>query len=410
MGDVDGLPSVLGPGIRDAEAPVASPAAQQPAPPSALEDRMAAFAPSSSEQLLQRILAILGSGRRSATYKPALLLALVELTLERAPADGASLVLPLGDVADRVLELYWPAARPYPGVDGVLRQATMPNSRISSAIAGLRAAVGPGQWSLGQVRLGNPDAVNDAVRRIAKALAMQPVPRLQRPGEASGAAEYPRFLFDDSRYRAEQGALDQDPVIELRPGIAQAMARNAALIRLAAQAAWVEELISINRLKPEEHALREFMFGADRRALGRVADGLADLQSGMCFYCGGALTASFEVDHVVPWSLNPNDDLFNLVAADRQCNSGKRDRLLVGESVAGWASRSRAPLAELGRDRMWPFEPGRTARVARAAYLSVADGIPAWRSRGEVVPLRLEDRRTALGAVEALLRELGRSA
>ncbi|MGB8021649.1 MAG: HNH endonuclease [Candidatus Nanopelagicales bacterium] len=129
------------------------------------------------------------------------------------------------------------------------------------------------------------------------------------------------------------------------------MARNTALIRLAAQAAWVDELISINRLRPEEHALREFLFGADRRALGRVADGLADLQAGRCFYCGGGLRASFEVDHVVPWSLNPNDDLFNLVAADRQCNSGKRDRLLVGESIAGWASRSRVPLADLGRDR-----------------------------------------------------------
>jgi hypothetical protein len=390
--------------------PVTSPMAQQSVPDSALEERMAAFAPSPSEELLQRILAIIGSGRRSATYKPALLLALLELSVERAPADGGSLVLPLLDVADRVLELYWPAARPYPGVDGVLRQATMPNSRISSAIAELRAAVGPGQWSLGQVRLGSPHAVEVAVGRIAKALAMQPVPRLQRPGEASGGVEYPRFLFDDSRYRTEQGALDRDPVIELRPGIAIAMARNAALIRLAAQAAWVDELISINRLQPEEHALREFMFGADRRVLGGVADGLADLQDGRCFYCGGGLMASFEVDHVVPWSLNPNDDLFNLVAADRQCNSGKRDRLLVGESVAGWAGRPRSPLADLGRDRMWPFAPGRTAAVARAAYLSVADGIPAWRGRGQVVPLDRQDRRAALGAVDALLLELGRSA
>jgi 5-methylcytosine-specific restriction endonuclease McrA len=371
---------------------------------------MAAFAPSPSEELLQRILAILGSGRRSATYKPALLLALVELCVERAPADGGALVLPLRDVADRVLELYWPAARPYPGVDGVLRQATMPNSRISSAIAELRARVGPGQGSLGQVRMSHRDAVNVAVGRIAKALAMQPVPRLQRPGEAAAGVEYPRFLFDDSRYRTEHGALDREPVIELRPGIAGAMARNAALIRLAAQAAWVAELVSINRLTPEEHALREFMFGADRRALGRIADGLADLQAGRCFYCEAGLTASFEVDHVVPWSLHPNDDLFNLVVADRQCNSGKRDRLLVGQAVIRWASRSRAPLSDLARDRMWPFEPVRTGAVARAAYLAVADGIPAWRGRGQVVPLRVEDRRAALGAVEALLLELGQTA
>lgn len=381
-----------------------------PEPPSALEERIAAFAPSLSEELLQRILAILGSGRRSATYKPALLLALLELAVERAPADGGALVLPLCDVADRVLELYWPAARPYPGVHGVLRQTTMPNSRIGTAIAELKVTVGPVGRSLGQVRLSHHAAVETAVGKIAKALAMQPVPRLQRPGEASGDADYLRFLFDDSRYRTEQGALERDPVIELRPGIAGAMARNAVLIRLAAQAAWVEELVSINRLKPEENALREFMFGADRRALGRIADGLADLQSGRCFYCGGGLSVSFEVDHVVPWSLNPNDDLFNLVAADRQCNSGKRDRLLVGDSVLAWAGRDRELLATLGRDRWWPFEPSRTAAVARAAYTSVADGIPAWRGRGQVVPFHSGHRASALGAVEALLADLGRPA
>ena len=59
-------------------------------PPSPIEDRMAAFALTPSEEMLQRILAILGTGRRSATYKPALLLALVELSVERAPADGGA--------------------------------------------------------------------------------------------------------------------------------------------------------------------------------------------------------------------------------------------------------------------------------------------------------------------------------
>ncbi len=110
------------------------------------------------------------------------------------PANRAGdRVLPLREVADRVLELYWPAARPYPGVQGVLRQANMPNSRIASAIGMLRAAVGPGQWSLGQARLSHPGAVDEAVGRIAKALATQPVPRLQRPGETSGGVESPDF-------------------------------------------------------------------------------------------------------------------------------------------------------------------------------------------------------------------------
>ncbi len=392
----------------DAPDPVDAPADRDP--PSPIEDRMAAFTLTPSEELLQRILAILETGRRSATYKPALLLALVELSVERAPADGGALALPLRDVAERVLELYWPSARPYPGVDGVLKQATMPNSRIGVAVAKLRAGAGPAGRSLGQVRSNQPEAVELAVDRIAKALAMQPVPRLQRPGEATAGSDYLRFLFDDSRYRTEQGALDRDPVIELRPGIAGGMARNAALIRMAAQAAWVQELVAINRLQPEEHALREFLFGADRTALGRVAGGLADLQGGRCFYCGAGLPASYEIDHVIPWSLNPNDDLFNLVAADRHCNAAKRDRLLIGEHVSLWTARDRPALSELGRERDWPVEPARTAAVARAAYTSLAEGIPAWLGPGRVVPFAPAHRVSALAALDALQADLGRPA
>lgn len=49
---------------------------------------MAALMLTPSEEMLERNLSILGTGRRSATYKPALSLALVDLSVERTPADG----------------------------------------------------------------------------------------------------------------------------------------------------------------------------------------------------------------------------------------------------------------------------------------------------------------------------------
>lgn len=69
---------------------------------------MAALMLTPSEEMLERNLSILGTGRRSATYKPALSLALVDLSVERTPADGGSVVLPLRHVAERV----WSCAGP----------------------------------------------------------------------------------------------------------------------------------------------------------------------------------------------------------------------------------------------------------------------------------------------------------
>lgn len=44
---------------------------------------------------------------------------------------------------------------------------------------------------------------------------------------------------------------------------------------------------------------------------------------GVCAYCGDVATTS---DHVVPKSKGGTDDLSNLVAACRPCNSRKKDR------------------------------------------------------------------------------------
>lgn len=81
-------------------------------------------------------------------------------------------------------------------------------------------------------------------------------------------------------------------------------------------------------VKPEEPARREFLFGADRTAPGRVAGGLADLPGGHFFYREAGLQTSHEIDQVLPWRLNRDDDLFNL-GADRHCHAGKRDRLVA---------------------------------------------------------------------------------
>lgn len=356
-----------------------------------------------SADLVQGVLALLDEGRRSATYKPALVLALVELAVERASGPG-ELVLPLPDVADQVMNLYWPQTRPHEAVHGALKQTTTNKSRIIDALVRLRERTNSREQSLAQVRILHPGEYLAAQRAIARALAKQPIPRLQRPGSTAMGDQYPRLLYDDRGFVAERGWHHAgEPVVVLRAGVAQALAKSAPLIRMATQDVWVREVAAINRLQTQEEQLRAFLFGADRIQLQRVGAGLRDLGATECYWCGGALGRTHEVDHVIPWSRYPNDDLFNLVLSDRECNNNKRARLIAAPLVERWTSRDQSGLASLAGELNWPFAPQRSGQVAASAYRYLPTGIATWAGRDEIRLLDEEDRRRVLVAIEGLV-------
>ena len=61
----------------------------------------------------QRLVSVLETGRRTATYKLATLMALIDFSIENAPQDpGDELRVPVRDLAVRVLDLYWRQVRP----------------------------------------------------------------------------------------------------------------------------------------------------------------------------------------------------------------------------------------------------------------------------------------------------------
>ena len=77
---------------------------------------------------LQRVLALLTEGRQVATYKPALLLALVDACARRGATGPEPVSIPVPELAELVIESYWPQVRPYqdllPGPWYRLRQST----------------------------------------------------------------------------------------------------------------------------------------------------------------------------------------------------------------------------------------------------------------------------------------------
>jgi hypothetical protein len=84
----------------------------------------------------ERLLEVIDSGRRTATYKLALLIALLDLCARHSDASGrAPKQLYTRDIAEQVAVLYWPQVIPYlvPGADTAveLRQITLPRAAIT---------------------------------------------------------------------------------------------------------------------------------------------------------------------------------------------------------------------------------------------------------------------------------------
>ena len=371
-----------------------TPALPTPALPTPAEQAMGRQL--ESGQLIQRVLALLDEGRRTATYKPALLMALVELAQERA--DGpAALRLPLADIAERVMELYWPHTRPYAPLGSVLRQASNPRSRILVALSELRATTAArASTPLSRVARFHPDAYAAARAAVADTLAKQPIPRLQRPGTHGLGQDYPRFLYDDADFRPEAPPRVSDPAVTLLPAVAQALARSAPLMRLAVEEVWTREVIHLNKMNTDEDQLRAFLFGADRVSLQAVAAGLRDAGATACFWCDRPISAKVHVDHVIPWSYYASDDLANLVLADATCNGDKRDRLVTSDLVARWQERDVESLQQVAEAITWPLDFARTRTVAATAYRYLADGMPLWGGRRRITVMDAAERARVL--------------
>ena len=347
----------------------------------------------------QRIVAVLETGLRTATYKLATLMALIDFCVEHVPVDPtAELSVPIGDLADRVMELYWRQVRPLEGFD-TLRQSSQPTARILRAAGDLRgSAQVAGIASLEVARLRMPVDYERARTEVTLTLAQQPLHRLQR---VTGRAPGPTFLYDDSwlhDHVSRRTIAAHGGAITLFAGVAHGLARLSGLLKPTLEILWVEDVVRFNPAV-REHApdLAGHLFGRDRLALDRVRTAFFDEFGARCFYCGTRLRSGSPVDHVLPWSRVGLDGLANLVVACQACNADKSNALpaiyLVDRAIA---SRDAAVLHRLGADIGWPVQIDRVARAARGLYLSSALDTPTWAGRGSFVPLDLHSPPTWL--------------
>jgi hypothetical protein len=314
--------------------------------------------PSAETQLdfLFRIERLLSEGSFTATYKFALLLALADCAVERGDDVTDELVLDANDLAEKFIAVYWRQVLPWIGPDGRtgrLQQITGTSAAILTRLEDAHAA---SNGSLPRFR--STPGWRPLVRDVARVIEKMPLWKLQTIGRRHEDFLYPH--------------VGKGRVIRLRGEAVYCFRQFHSLIGELVQSAWIRFIQRLPRNRPllgHSHELREFLFGADRSALGRFCSVLVDHQAGRCFYCGKAVGKVPTVDHFIPWSRYPMDLGHNLVLADATCNADKADRLAAVSHLARWTERNaddslimRFEDAGLAHDRVV------TVRVQEFAY------------------------------------------
>jgi hypothetical protein len=343
--------------------------------------------------LAERVLAVLDQGSFSATYKYALFMAILDLTIEKTTAGGPPTSLTTRELAEEVIELYWPHASPYEPVRRVLRQGggqVDHQAEIVRAIDRFRQEVAGAPEELHfRARLAQPKKYEQLVRFVEWKLIEMPIPRLQVMGRTEDRFLY-EYSWDQSITRAPVSAYQDgkpgtfDNRLLLKPGVAERLVRLNGVLRPIIQREWAVMVASMNSLP--EATLETFLFGADRIPLDPVRQPLRELQANRCFYCDGRIAGACEVDHFIPWARYPDNGLDNLVAAHGRCNSNKRDHLAATEHLERWRQRTNTVgdlLGVLGIRLRWGRNPGRSLGVAATLYGRIPAGARLWRTGSE---------------------------
>lgn len=343
--------------------------------------------PSEARELIdfgERLLGLLDRGSFVATYKYAVLIALMDLCIEGTDRHGfAPTAVTTRQLAEKVTELYWPHTTAFRG--RTLRQNSGQQARILADIARFRSSMPDPSISLDRARRESPKRFEGLIRAVEWTLILMPLPRLQALG---GQVEH--LVYDigwDLGVERQRNVVRGyqltgrgfDNQIRFLPSVGEHLVRLNGLLRPLIYRAWAAMVAQLNEL--DECRLERFLFGVDRRSLAVLRPGLSDLQGRRCFYCEGRLTEKSEVDHFIPWARYRDNGIDNLVLADPRCNASKRDFLAGIDHLRKWRSRNSVlanELAAAAEEKRWEHHPAETLGVARGLYLRLVRGTALW--------------------------------
>jgi 5-methylcytosine-specific restriction endonuclease McrA len=291
------------------------------------------YRPTAEEQLtfLTKVQRLFAEGEFTATYKFALLIALMELAVEQEVPASGELDLNTRSIAEKFIELYWKQSFDYSAgrlgsTGGVLSQNIGEQAAVINAVRNFRDATGRTGLTLAAAR--RSPAFKVLVSRVAAVVSAQPLNYLQNFGGVTD-----EFLF----IRLRPGC------IRLRLGVAYCLQRFQPLIQQLARMHWVEHIKRNRRnahLIGDAADLEDFLFTTSRTALIAFGRELRKVSGPACFYCGAECTEDIEVDHFIPFSTYPRDLGHNFVLAHAKCNRSKSDALAAYDHLARWLDRN----------------------------------------------------------------------
>jgi hypothetical protein len=331
----------------------------------------------------EKVLELLDEGRFVATYKFAVLLALMDLCFEKNTASGAAPEsVTSRQLAEKIIEIYWPHTIDYHSTATVLRQSTGKQAQIPNAILRFRRnKTLNAAESFQRAKRTHSVEYESLLQSVEWTLIEMPLPRLQTVGLSRDPFIY-EINWDDTVRRSDVRN-DFDNVIRFKPGVGDLLIRLNSLLRPLIHKKWASMVSHINKLP--ENQLENFLFGIDRVSSVRIREGLWEIQRKYCFYCGERISEprQGEVDHFLPWSRYPDNGMENLVVAHKRCNNDKRDFLAAAGHVERWRDRflaDKAGFTDLARD------PLKTKGAARALYLRLHADARLWSEGKRFVP------------------------
>ncbi len=333
----------------------------------------------SDDLLLERLLQVIDEGRRTATYKLALLSALIEAVALAPGRDD----IPTRAIAGLVLERYLRQVRTYVSNDGTaheLRQITNKQSAVITAVAELhRAAEEANARTLADIQIRLGTEYEHAVQRVEETFVRYPIPLLQVIGRQTVP-----FLYEPDwpeGTRVSQLRAEGRDAVRLLPGVADRLVVLGPLLRPLIEVHWAADVAKWSGITLEDERLHAHLFGAERVGFpAALRKGLVDLQDGRCFYCDEPIKGTAELDHFLAWSRWPNDAVENLVAADR-CNGMKSAHLAAKPHLDRWRDRMDSSLSDLtsiAESARWVSDPSRSRALVTSTYGHLAAGTPLW--------------------------------
>lgn len=285
-------------------------------------------------QFIANIQQLLATAKTTSTYKFALLISLVRISIEKNNfTNDEALTIPLTAIAEKFIEIYWQQARPYftDNSHYFTDEQTLKQNKGKQAIVITKILEAQQKYlSLSTLRK-NPSEWDKLLKAVSNTIHTYPLKHLQQSDTNPH-----EFLYYYNRPHKD--------TITLHPNVAFCLARFSIFIEEICQKYWTDSirLVTDNQKKFGNFPnLDEFLFNSDRNDLSQIKRFLHEVQQGCCFYCGQKVSlAQSEVDHFIPWALYQYDTAHNFVLADTKCNGSKSNNLAANTYYQRWLTRN----------------------------------------------------------------------